>query len=344
MPQNPKEEFTFDSTNLIFFLLKYRKPLLIVSFVAAIASAVVAMIITPKFLSSVVFYPASTSSISKSLLTEDPSGKQDLVQFGEEEQAEQMLQILKSDYIRNKIVEKYNLWEHYEIESDDPYKNTSLIEEWESNVSFKRTEFESVRVDVLDTDSAIAAAIANDIASLLDTVRNRMQQERAKVGLAIIEKEYFEMKAYMNEINDSLQKIGQYGVIEYESQSEMLAQTYFKALSSGNSRAIARLEKEKAILAKYGSAYLSLKENLEAEQLQLALLRAKYEEIKADAHEELTHKFIVNHAYPSEKKAYPIRWLIVVVSTLSAFLLTILAIITLENVQRFRNYQKQEAA
>jgi len=42
----------------------------------------------------------------------------------------------------------------------------------------------------------------------------------------------------------------------------------------------------------------------------------------------------VNRAWPSEKKAYPIRWLIVVVSTISAFIFGVLVIIGVENYQR----------
>jgi len=78
-----------------------------------------------------------------------------------------------------------------------------------------------------------------------------------------------------------------------------------------------------------------LADNAEYERERLILLRSKYEETMVDASKDVPHKFVVNQAWPSEKKAYPIRWLIVVVSTLSAFLLTVLAIIASENYKRF---------
>jgi hypothetical protein len=40
---------------------------------------------------------------------------------------------------------------------------------------------------------------------------------------------------------------------------------------------------------------------------------------------------------PAEKKTYPIRWLIVVVSTISTFLLAIVVVLILENIRRMRN-------
>jgi hypothetical protein len=43
---------------------------------------------------------------------------------------------------------------------------------------------------------------------------------------------------------------------------------------------------------------------------------------------------VVNVAKAAEKKSYPVRWLIVLVSTLSVFLLSIVVMLILENVRR----------
>lgn len=334
--QDQDYQKNFDSTNLLIFLYRYRKPLIIISMAAAIVSAGVSLMITEKYLSTVILFPAATSSISKSLLIEDHSGKQDINAFGEEEQAEQLLQILNSDEISGYIREKYDLVHHYGFETTDKYWLTNTVKEFQDNVTFKRTEFNSVRIDVMDHDKEMAAAMANDIADRLDTVRTRMQHDRARIGLQIIEQEYLEMQEYMKSMDDSLTAIRKKGLTDFEVEVEQLTKAYYEALAKGNQSLIKELEKKLDIFAEYGSAYLSLTENLEFEREQLALLRAKYEETKADAQEALTTKFVVNRAWPSEKKAYPIRWLIVVVSTFSAFLLTILTIIALENVKKFR--------
>ena len=81
---------------------------------------------------------------------------------------------------------------------------------------------------------------------------------------------------------------------------------------------------------------MSLRDNLEVRRKSLNEIKSKYEEAKVDAEESLSDKFVVNHAVPSEKKAYPIRWLIVVVSVIASQLLGILLIIVLENIGRIR--------
>jgi len=69
---------------------------------------------------------------------------------------------------------------------------------------------------------------------------------------------------------------------------------------------------------------------------QLNLLKSKYDEAKVDAEQVLSQKFVVSNAYPAEKKSYPIRWLIVVVSTLSSLLIAVITILLVENIKQFR--------
>ena len=327
---------SFDSTNLLVFLYSYKKPIITITIAAAIISAVVSLMIQEKFLSTVILFPASTNSISKSLMTNDVTGKLDINAFGEEEQAEQLLQILNSDDISGYIRDKYNLMEHYGFKSDESFALTNTVKQYQDNVTFKRTEFNSVRIDVLDHNKDTAALIANDISNRLDSVRTRMQQERAVIGLRIIEDEYKSMQTYMKSMDDSLTAIRKKGLTDFEVEVEQLTKAYYEALAKGNTSVVKQLEKKLEIFAEYGSAYMSLTENLEFEREQLALLRAKYEETKADATRSISTKFVVNRAWPAEKKAYPIRWLIVLVSTFSAFLLTILGIIALENFRKIK--------
>jgi len=338
---NTSNQSEFDSSNLLVFLLKWRKPLVIVSLSAALISAVVSFIVPEQFLSTVIFFPANTASISKAVMTEDVTGKNDIVAFGEEEQAEQMLQILYSDFIRDRVIEKFDLMAHYEIDLDDQYKLTSLIKEWESKVKFKRTEYQSIRIDVLDTDPQMAADIANEIARLVDVVKNRMQKDRAAEALKVIESEYTKMRDHMKAVDDSLTFMRKQGVHEYEKQIEIISGEYYKAIASGNAQAATKLEQKLDTLAKYGSAFIALTDNSEYERERLILLRSKFEETKVDATEDVPHKFIVNQAWASEKKAYPIRWLVVVISTFSAFLFAVLAIIVIEN---YRKLQEQNVA
>ena len=331
------ENENFDSTNILLFLIKWQKPLLVVTLVAAVAAIIFSspFFIKPKYKSTVILYPAATNAISKALLSENSSSKDDILSFGEDEETEQLLQILHSNRIRDKIVVKYDLMNHYHIDSTSKYKYTKLYREYDNNINFRRTEFMAVKISVLDTDPQMAADIANDIASLLDSTKNQMQKERAQKAFEIVRAEYEKLKREVATMEDSLTKLRELGVHDYESQSEMINRQLAIELAKGNKPAVKRLEQKLEILAKYGGPYVSIRDALEYEKKQLSMIKAKYEEAKTDAREVLPTKFVVNRAYKAERKSYPIRWLIVLVTSVSAFLFTLILILILENVQQY---------
>jgi uncharacterized protein involved in exopolysaccharide biosynthesis len=82
---------------------------------------------------------------------------------------------------------------------------------------------------------------------------------------------------------------------------------------------------------------MAIEQDMEHDRKNLSMLKTKYEEARVDATDKIPHKFIVNLAKPAEKKTYPIRWLIVVVSTISTFLLAIVVVLILENIRRMRS-------
>ena len=333
-----KKSEDFNSTSFIVFLYQWRKPLSIVTIAALIASIIFSspFFITPKFKSTVILFPTSSNSISKALLSENAGEKQDILQFGEDEQAEQMLQILNSNQIRDRVIEKYNLMEHYEINRQSKYKNTKLFNAYEDNVSFRRTEYMAVKITVLDKDPKIAASMANNIAELLDSTKNFMQKVRAIKAFKIVEAEYLKLKSEVQQKEDSLTKLRELGVHDYESQVEMINRQLAIEMAKGNRNGIKALEEKLDILARYGGPYVSIRDALEFDKKQLSEIKGKYEEAKIDANEVLPQKFIVNSAYAAEKKSYPIRWIIVLISTLSAFVLSVLILAVLDSLSQYK--------
>jgi capsular polysaccharide biosynthesis protein len=337
MNKNEQSTEDFNSLNLLFFIYKWRKPLIIIGAAALLVSSIVALTIKEKYKSTVILFPATTSSISKALLSDNNFKQDDVLQFGAEDEAEQMLQILNSDEIRTKICDKYNLMLHYGINPNDKFKRTLLFNEFQDNISFKRTEYMSVKIEVMDANPDTAASIANAIAALHDSTKIRMQRDRAVEALRIVKKEYFDKDAEVKRMTDSIKLINSYGLYDYESQSEVTSEQYAIAISKGDQRAIKALEDKLKIIANYGSSYVSLRDNLEFQRKQLNLLKTKYEGTKVDVEQVLPQKFVVSNAFPAEKKSYPVRWIIVVVSTMASLLMAIIAILLIENIKQFRS-------
>ena len=336
MDKQINESASFNSTNFIVFLWHKRVILISLTVAAAILAAIFSapFFITPKFKSTVVLIPTSTNSISKALLGDNQGYKQDLLQFGEEEHAEQLLQILNSSKIRDRVIEKYNLMKHYEIEKGSKYKRTALNKEYKSNIKYRRTENMAVEITVMDANPDTAALIANDIADLLDSLKIGMQKERAYRGYEIVKQEYENMRNNIQFKEDSLTKLRELGVHDYETQAEMInRQLAIEIARNPNSSAVKALDDKLSVLAKYGGPYVSLRDGLEYEKKLLVEVKEKFDKARIDAMEELPQTFKVDMAYPAEKKSYPVRWLIVLVASVSTFLLAIFILILIDSLK-----------
>ncbi len=337
MTENTTQNNSFSAISLILFFWRKRKVLITVSIIAVVASVIFShpYFIPPKYESTVVLFPSSTNSISKALLGDNQGYKQDLLQFGEEENAEQLLQILNSSKIRDRIIIKYHLMRHYDIDESGQYKRTLLHKEYSSNISYRRTENMAVEITVLDTDPDTASFIANDISSLLDSVKIQMQKNRAYRGYEIVKREYENLQGDIQTKEDSMTRLREKGIHDYETQAEMLnRQLAIEIAKNSSSNAVKALENKMDILAKYGGPYVSLRDALEHDKKLLSEVREKYDNAKIDAYEELPQTFVVDRAYPAEKKTYPIRWVIVAVSLLSTLLLTAFLLIVIDGISK----------
>jgi len=285
-------------------------------------------------------FPAGSSSISKSLLNEQAAKGQDITSFGEDNQAEQLLQILNSNKIRDRVMRKFDLMKHYGIDSTSDIKYFRLFKEYDNNINFRRTEFMAVQITVYDKDPQMAADIANTIASLLDSVKNDMMRQRSVKGFQLVEAEYNSMKNEKEKIVDSLITLGSLGVNDVEYQSQVLNQQYAISIMNGNRAAQAALQKKLDILGKYGGIYMALKNSLEFKTEQLILLETKFKQAKVDAEQNLPQKFVVSDAYKAERKSYPIRWLIILVSTTAALFMSIIVIMIMGKISAYNTQKK----
>ncbi|MFT5666880.1 MAG: hypothetical protein ACI9DK_001065 [Vicingaceae bacterium] len=321
------QSYDINSNGIFYFLRRRRNVLLITSALAFISAIIFSLLIEDKYESSVILFPSTTTSISRALLNDENYKEKDFLEFGEEEEAEQLIQLLNSDTIRNYIIQKFNLMSHYDINPHEEYRQTQLFNEYKGNIDFYRTKFMSVKIEVLDTDKEYAANIANEITKKVDEVRNNILQKAAKQGFVIVEKEYNNLVAEINRMEDTLNQIRAKGVQDYETQVEVLSNQYGAALVKGNNAAAKALQNKLDTLSKYGGKYLSLVQQMEYEREKLSDLRKVYSEARVNAESTIDQTFIVNRAYPAEKASYPIRWIIVVASTIATFLFTVIVLI-----------------
>jgi len=323
-------DFSFSAFSLFGYILKKLKFLALIAIAAAIVSGAASFLITPKYKSKVVLFPAASTPVSQVLLTNYPTNK-NIEGFGEEEEAEQVLQVLYSDIIKDRMIIKYDLLNHYKIKPDSKTKKTDSYKEFESNASFRRTEFNSIEITVLDRDPVLAANMANDIADQIDTILNDIRKARVKQAYSIVQQEYLAYQLKVKLMEDSINVLRSGGVNHYEVVVDRLTEGYSKALINNNNSAAEKIDKRLKSISPMATQYISLRERILGDYGQLTNLRGRYLAMKVEVEQNLPTTYIVDRAYSAEKKSYPIRSLIIVLSMLSAIILGIIAALIFDN-------------
>ncbi|MBN1949707.1 MAG: hypothetical protein JW801_00790 [Bacteroidales bacterium] len=336
MAQERKNQgFVYNAFDLIQFAWKKRLALIILTGIGFIASIIISLLIPDRFQSKVIMFPAASVSISKNLVETNviTSDTKDILTFGEDEESERLLQILNSDKIRQHIIKKFDLMKHYEIDPKSKFPYTRLMKKYEHNVKFRRTEFLSIEIEVLDENARMAADIANEIASYVDSVYYLIKFSRAQEAYSIVEREYYQSTNMIMQLTDSLRFIRSKGIQDYESQSEAFNKAYGDAIASGNFRGAELLQPKLDTMAKYGGIYVELDYKLEWEVERNSLLKAKLAAAKVNLESTMSNVFVVDRASEAERKAVPKRSIIVIISTLSAFFLALLLLLIVDNIK-----------
>ena len=337
MKQEEPKKLNYSSLDLIIFAWKKRTTILIVGFIAAVASVIVSYQITPLFKSEVVMFAPSSTPISKYLFSQNYVADHGLLSFGEEEQIEQLIQVLQSNQIRNKIISDYNLLEHYEIDTSEKYRQFKLYEKYSKNISFRRTKYLSVVIEVVDKDPQIASDIANSIADYVDTAIYNIQHDRAFAAYNILIAQRNEISANIREFDDSIKYLNEQGMFSYENQTERLSEAYAYALKDGNTGSINRLKKEMDHIAKYASEYMSIRDRVNYQKSQLDYINQRIYETKTEIKQVVPQHFTVDRAYPADKKFYPKKSIIVLTTIIVSVVLAYILLLIIDAIKRYKS-------
>lgn len=312
-------------------MFKWRKPLIIVSIIAFVVSIIASLLMTNMYKSTVTLFPNNISSFNSPLIGGNPL-REDILKFGEKEEAEQTLQILKSDQIRNRTVKNLNLIEYYNIDTLQPKWKTDLIEAFQGNVTFNITKFAAIEIEVLDKSPEMAAKIANEITFLIDTVKNNIRHETKLQSLKSVQLEYERTKEYMKFHEDSLNFFRNLGINNYESQVERITQQLSIAILNNNSKGKEELEKRLAIFSKHGNEFIFLRDKVYYLQKYLANLDLRINELQLELNNKIPSNFVIDYATAADKKHSPKRMIIVLISVMSAFLLAFVFLLIKDSI------------
>jgi capsular polysaccharide biosynthesis protein len=309
----------FDNQNLLDTLWKWKKHLIFVGFLAVISSAFFSssIFIKPKYKSTARIYPSKNIYV-----------------FSDESESEQLLEIISAQDIKLKVMDAFDLSTVYKISKKEPQYLSYMLSEFNDNVSFKKTEYETVEISVLDTDPKRAAAMCDSIIAFLDEkilVMHRIKYvEAAKVAKKEIDMITNQIDSVRNKM-DFMRK--EYRILDYGLQTKEITKGMVDILvkQKENSPEGRRIEKWLKDLAENGGEFDILNKQQIMMTTQLEALKKIYDEAVSGSEKTIIYGQRIQNPIPADKKSYPLRSLIVFLSTFAALFAAILVILFLEN-------------
>jgi len=309
----------FDNQSLLEIIWKWKKHLIIVGVLAVLFSAIFSssVFIQPKYKSTARIYPSFN-----------------IYTFSDESESEQLLEFINSQDIKFRVIDAFNLSDVYKISKSDPLYQTYILAEFNDNVSFKKTEYETIEITVLDVDPKRACAMCDSIVSFLDDKIRSVHKIKFEEVVKIASKD---LKSLDHEIDSIRAKMDvlrkEYKILDYESQAKEVTRGMVNVLSEQkkNTSGGKELQEWMKNLSEKGGEYEILANIQKTSLVERDSIKKVYDQALSNSKKKINYGQLVQNPVPADKKAYPVRWLIVLASTLSALFVAMLVILVLEN-------------
>lgn len=324
------QEQNFNSGELVAFLWSKRKALIIVTVIALIGSIAVSVMMTPYYMSRAIVFPTKSNSVDF-----NSNSRNSVVEFGDEADAERLLQVLISPEIRDSLTKKFDLYAHYEIDSNEAHAKFEFQKAYEGNIKFDRTRYNSINIDVYDTDPQIAADIANDIVRLVDTVMNKMIRQRAIGPMYAVQSEVGLIKQEMGDYSDKLRSLSDSGVVSKDERGSMYTD-YLEALKAGRNDLAAEIKRKIDATQTYASDYDTYSNLSEFFSLRYSNILDVNDQAHQFAHTNIQQTIRHSMAEVPDKKAKPKRAIIVLFATFSTLIFAIFILLGLEKLKELK--------
>ncbi len=284
---------------LVRILLKWYRKILLLSALAAVLSAFVAFLLPEYYTASNIFIPANPHLMDRTNLFSLQGKDETVYLFGGPNDIYRIFTMAQSRKLENYIIDKFNLYNHYEIDTTDRVAEYWVKEALHSYFKLQKTPQGMVEVAVTDKDPVFAADMANAIVQRLDTLNKEIVFENKRKTL----------KMYANQKE-----------VKYH-ELQMLKDSLLSSIKQNPKDTItAKLLKDviKGVMGEYNTSKIIYEQQLTA------------------VNEPFSTIYVLESAVPPVKRSKPVRWVIVLSATLAAFLAGILYALLAERYKEIK--------
>lgn len=306
----------FNNTGYLNWLKAHYKALLIVQVIAVVASVIFSSpyFMPMQFKSFAIVYPYNLST------------------YSHETPTEQMLEFLDSRDIKEGVINKCNLVAHYKTDTAESDWKSILLDKFDKNVIISSTEYEAVEITAYDVNPEMAYKIVKSVLAVLNQKVLNVQKAKSMEVARMWKKQVDMKKKECDSLADRSKLLStQYGLLEYGSQTREVTKAYYQNSSPSKNVEIAQQMKN---MEEKSTELQATSQHLSAALANYDDLLIKYEDAEKDVNKQLTFSNVITSPFTADKKTYPIRWLIVLITCISAFIFSAVVIRFTEKIKQ----------
>jgi len=300
----------YNNTDILRLISKWYKHLLVITGSAVLIAFIISLVIKPKFKSESSLYPSN------------------LISYSSESPTEQMLQLFSSDDLKDSLIKKFKLTSYWEIDTTKKYYKTTLYNTFDENIKIRKGDNESVMVVAIDTRPDTACKMVSEMINFFNKKVRFLQKEKLqenagslKIQLSLKSKQIDSLEKRL----DTLRK--KYNILDYEIQLKEVMRQRVKEEGSRKTFSTDFLNNLKV----FGGEYLLLSEYISNATVSYNKILTEYEKTISELNKDVTYTNIISSPKIPDKKCYPVRWLIVLLSAGISFIFSLLVIGIIEN-------------
>lgn len=177
------------------FFYSNRKIFLVALLIGGFIGGTATFFIPKKYLSTAIIYPPNSHTQSEILANP---------QFGYEIETEQLLQLLSSKEMRDRTIQKFHLYDYYQLDTTDIAWSSKLTKQYVQDIQFLRSKYLSVVVNVEMKDPILASSIANFQIDEINNYRKQIFDLNRRQKFDHIEKVYASSNEKLSKLEDSI--------------------------------------------------------------------------------------------------------------------------------------------
>lgn len=337
-----------------------RKLILKVCGVVLLGSIIISLLLPKFYKSTTTFYAASTDLMNPDKMF--GGGKSEVRYYGTAEDLERLLTIAQGAEVVDYLVGKYNLYEHYDIDTSSAKAGFYIREHFNGLYEVQKTKFDAIELSVEDEDPKLAAAIANDARIKIEEISSRLIKNSQQNQLSTLKNSIETSEENLHAIGDSLARLREkYGIYDPDTQGETIAALYsstrmqksrldgkFESYTNtpgtprdsirkvttelkGLETQMAKLQEDLKLFNEGSSVVISLSDQHETARNQINWDKERRKHVLAAFSSDVSTIHLVEKAEVPIVKSRPVRSVLVLASTFAALLFMVIGILIFDN-------------